>query len=96
MINNNTYDKNNEGPEDFEQGNTKEVPAVSVLHRQPDYEMQRTESSGGPTLAGTGTPASNGTNAKEQNPLIQLGTQSKSADKRYIHIYVPIICGMEY
>ncbi|KAK2759414.1 low affinity potassium transporter [Arachnomyces sp. PD_36] len=75
------------GPGVLEQGNSDMKnavpPTVSGLHRDPNYEMaaQTTQSSGDPTLAGTGTPASNGTNAKERDPLIRLGTSSSVAGK---------------
>lgn len=81
---NNRNDSNNEGAEELEQGNDiKKVPGISTL-RQPAYEMvaHRSHSGGDPTLGETGTPASHGTNAKDWDPLLQLGADSKVADKR--------------
>lgn len=100
MTNNKKYDdNNNEGREELEQGiRLKDTPKVSVLH-PPGYEVaaQTNLSSGGPTLAETGTetPASHGTDAKDRDPLIQLGTESNVAGKRYRHIHVPGFNRME-
>lgn len=86
IVNNNRNDRNNEGPGGLEQGNNiRNVPGILML-RQPAHEMvtHRSHSSGDPTPGETETPSSNGTNAKDWDPLLKLSADSRVADNRYI------------